>query len=52
MIIPLTLFIGTLGFLYYKSKEEVTLIDNDTLDSSLEEIEKDDLYKDLEDLFI
>ena len=45
MIIPFTLLFGALGYLYYKSKDEVSL------DHS-EQLKEDDLYKDLEDLFI
>ena len=52
MIIPFTLFFVAIGYLFYKSKEEVSLVEGDQLDSSLTEIEDDDLYKDLEDLFI
>ena len=52
MIIPLTLLLGAVGFLYYKSKEEVLLIDGDPLDNINDEIEDNDLYKDVEDLFI
>ena len=52
MIIPLTLFLGTVGYLYYKSKDEVSLAKGNKLDNAKEQIEKDSLYKDLEDLFI
>ena len=52
MIIPFTLLFGAIGYLYYKSKDEVTLVEGDQLDTSPEQIEEDDLYKDLEDLFI
>ena len=52
MIIPITILLGAVGYLYYKSKDEVTLIDVDQLDSSKGNITDDDLYKDLEDLFI
>ena len=52
MIIPATILFGAVGYLYYKSKYEVTLIEVDQLDSSKEKIVDDDLYKDLEDLFI
>ena len=52
MIIPFTLFFGAIGYLYYKSKDEVSLVDRKQLDTAREEIEEDDLYKDLEDLFI
>ena len=52
MILPITILLGAVGFLYYKSKDEVTLTEVDQLDSSKELITDDDLYKDLEDLFI
>ena len=47
MILPTTLLLGALGYLFYTSKKELSL---DHFDSK--EKEKDDLYKDLEDLFI
>ena len=52
MIMPLTILLGAVGYLYYKSKDEVSLIEEDQFESSSEKIENDDLYKDLEDLFI
>ena len=52
MIIPFTLFFGALGYLYYKSKDEVTLVEEDQIDTTIEQLEEDDLYKDLGDLFI
>ena len=52
MIIPFTLLFGAIGYLYYKSKDEVTLVEVEKLDSSNDQIDQDDLYKDLEDLFI
>ena len=52
MIIPFTLLFGAIGYLYYKSKDEVSLVDGDQLDSPIERLEEDDLYSDLEDLFI
>ena len=52
MILPITLLFGAVGYLFYKSKDEVSLIEVDQLDSSKEQIEDDDLYKNLEDLFI
>ena len=52
MIIPFTIFFGAVGYLYYKSKKEISLIELDQFDSPNEQIEEDDLYKDLEDLFI
>jgi Tfp pilus assembly protein PilO len=47
MILPTTLVLGALGYLFYTSKKELSL---DQLDTK--EKENDDLYKDLEDLFI
>ena len=52
MIIPFTLLLGALGYLYYRSKDEVTLLEREDIDSYEEQITEDDLYKDLEDLFI
>ena len=52
MIIPITILFGAIGYLYYKSKDEVSLIEVDQLDSSKEKIADDELYKSLEDLFI
>ncbi len=52
MIIPFTLLFGAIGYLYYKSKEEVSLVEVEKLDSPRDQIDQDDLYKDLEDLFI
>ena len=52
MIIPFTLLFGAIGYLYYKSKDEVSLIEVEKLDSPSDQIDEDDLYKDLEDLFI
>ena len=45
MILPTTLLLGALGYLFYTSKKELSL---DHLDPK----ENDDLNKDLEDLFI
>ena len=47
MILPTTLLLGALGYLFYSSKKKLTLDDLDP-----KEKENDDLYKDLEDLFI
>ena len=47
MILPTTLILGALGYLFYNTKKELSL---DPLDPKEEE--NDDLYKDLEDLFI
>ncbi|MDC3160442.1 hypothetical protein OA514_01100 [Prochlorococcus sp. AH-716-G04] len=52
MIIPFTLLFGAIGYLYYKSKDEVTLVEVEKLDSPSNQLDQDDLYKDLEDLFI
>ena len=52
MIIPLTLLFGALGYFYYKSKDELSLIEEDQLINPNVKKEDDDLYKDLEDLFI
>ena len=49
MILPTTLLLGALGYLFYTSKKEISL---DHLDPIENQKEKDDLYKDLEDLFL
>ncbi len=49
MILPATLLFGVLGYLFYTSKKELALEDNSPLEKSKE---NDDIYKDLEDLFI
>tara|TARA_B100002052_G_C15435376_1_gene398877 strand:+ start:200 stop:349 length:150 start_codon:yes stop_codon:yes gene_type:complete len=49
MVIPITLLFGALGYLFYKTKEEVSLVDELPEEKYKDE---DDLYKDLEDLFI
>ena len=49
MILPTTLLLGALGYLFYTSKKEFPLNNIDTLEKQKE---NDDLYKDLEDLFI
>ena len=51
MIVPFTLLFGALGYLYYKSKDEIILIERDDLDITRQK-QDDDLYNDLEDLFI
>ena len=52
MIIPFTLLFGAFGYLYYKSKKEVSLVEVKKLDFPDDQIDEDDLYKELEDLFI
>ena len=47
MILPTTLFLGALGYLFYTSKKELSL---DHLEPK--EKENDDFYKDTDDLFI
>jgi len=49
MILPTTLILGFLGYLFYSSKKELSLDDLDLVENQKE---NDDLYKDLEDLFI
>jgi len=49
MILPTTLLLGALGYLFYASKRELSLDHHDLIENKKE---KDDLYKDLEDLFI
>ena len=49
MILPTTLLLGALGYLFYNSKKELTLDHNEPLENQKE---NDDIYKDLEDLFI
>ena len=49
MILPTTLLLGALGYLFYTSKRELSLDHHDLRENKKQ---KDDLYKDLEDLFI
>ena len=49
MILPTTLLFGALGYLFYTSKRELSLDNHDLIENQKE---NDDLYKDLEDLFI
>ena len=49
MILPTTLLLGALGYLFYASKKELSLDRHDLVENQKE---SDDLYKDLEDLFI
>ena len=52
MIIAFTLLFGAVGYMCYKSKDEVALVEREDLKSPIKQLEEDDLYKDLEDLFI
>ncbi len=49
MILPTTLLLGALGFLFYNSKKELSLDHHCHLENQKK---NDDLYADLEDLFI
>ena len=49
MILPTTFLLGALRYLFYTSKKELSLDHHDYLENQKE---SDDLYKDLEDLFI
>ena len=49
MILPTTLLLGAIGYLFYNSKKELSIDNNNKTESQKE---NDDLYKDLEDLFI
>ena len=50
MVIPITLILSGLGFLIFRTKEEVSLIDVDMQSENIDE--ENDLFKDLDDLFI
>ena len=49
MILPTTLLLGALGYLFYNSKKELSIDHHDPIEKQKE---NDDMYKDLEDLFI
>ena len=49
MILPATLLLGALGYFFYNSKKELSLDHRELIESQKD---NDDLYKDLEDLFI
>ena len=49
MILPTTLLLGALGYLFYNSKKEISI---DHHNDAENQIENDNLNKDLEDLFI
>ena len=49
MILPTIILFGALAYLIYTSKKEFSLDEDYALENS---IENDDLYKDVEDLFI
>ena len=49
MILPTSILLGALGYLFYTSKKELSLDHHELIENQKE---NDDLYKDLEDLFI
>ena len=49
MILPTSLLLGALVYLFYTSKKELSIGHNDSVENQKE---NDDLYKALEDLFI
>ena len=49
MILPTTLLLGALGYLFYTSKKELSLDHDDPIENQKD---NDDLYEDLKDLFI
>jgi hypothetical protein len=49
MILPTTLLLGALGYLFYISKKVLSLDHHELIENQKD---NDDLYKDLEDLFI
>ena len=53
MILPTTLLLGALGYLFYTSKKELSLELHDSKENQKENTDlNDDLYEDLKDLFI
>ena len=51
MILPTTLLLGALGYLFYTSKKELA-IDHHNPTENKKKNEDEDFYKDLDDLFI
>jgi len=49
MILPTTLLLGALGYLFYSSKKELSLDHHELIENQKK---NDDFNKDLEDLFI
>ena len=52
MIIPFTLILGGVGYLFYKSKNQVYFVEGDNINTPIGAKDEEDLYKDLDDLFI
>ena len=44
MIIPFTILFGAIGYLYYKSKDELSLVKVEKQDTPSDQIDQDDLY--------
>ena len=49
MLLPTTFLLGALGYLFYSTKKEISTDHHVTIENQKE---NDDLYRDLEDLFI
>ena len=49
MILPTSLLLGALGYLFYTSKKELSIDHHDPIENHRD---NDGLYKDLKDLFI
>ena len=49
LILPTTLLLGAIGYLFYTSKKEISLDHHEQIENQKD---NDDLYKNLEDLFI
>ena len=49
MILPTTLFFVALGYLFYTSKKELVISDDTPIRNPKDD---DDMYRDIEDLFI
>ena len=49
MILPTTLLLGALGYLFYTSKKELVITDDTPIGNPKDD---DDLCRDIEDLFI
>ena len=52
MIITYAFLFGIVGYLFYKSKDEVIVVNNETINSSNEIEEDETLHKDLNNLFL
>ena len=53
MIFTFSIIFAALGYFIYKSKDEITLIEDGNIDSSdLKIKDEDDLFKELKDLYI